>query len=46
MAKKIELYSCGNGHEYLLWKECPFCCALYQVEPAETDESFKKYIYI
>ena len=24
----LKLYSCPNGHNFLLTKTCPFCCAL------------------
>lgn len=39
---KIETYSCEKGHRFLPTKVCPFCCAINNICPNETNELFKK----
>lgn len=36
----IKTYECARNHKYLLWSECPFCCAIDGKVPNETDERF------
>lgn len=39
---KIEIYSCEKGHMFLPTKACPFCCAIDNICPDETNQLFKK----
>lgn len=36
----MEIFKCDKGHDYLLWKECPFCCVLQKKIPNEKSASF------
>lgn len=38
----IKLYTCKNGHTYLLTEQCPFCCAINHEKPKDTSEQFMK----
>ncbi len=38
----VETYSCKKGHKYLPTKVCPFCCAIDNICPDETNELFLK----
>jgi len=35
---EISFFKCTKGHEFLLWEECPFCCAIEKKIPTEKDK--------
>jgi len=37
---EISFFKCTKGHEFLLWEECPFCCAIEKKIPTEKDQRF------
>lgn len=38
----INLYTCENGHQYLLSEKCPFCCAINRQEPVNESKEFMR----
>lgn len=37
---KIKTFKCYKGHEFLLWEECPFCCAIENTIPNNKSSDF------
>lgn len=40
--ENIKLYTCDSGHQFLLTKECPFCCAINHQEPSNNSKEFMR----